>query len=556
MIKSKIRKIHLLLIILIFFAGTFTRINGLGKIPAGLTNDEANTGYDAYSILKTGKDQWGDTQPNVYLRGFGDYRPSLYTYALIPSVEIFDLNAFSVRLPAAIAGSLTIILVFTLSLLLWDSIPVAIIAMSLLAFNPWHIAMSRVGIESTFAVFLMVFALNLFLIGIRKRIWFYASALFFALTIYTYTAYIIFIPLFLGVLLFINRKKFLNKKALLIFLFIFFILLFPLIVRGLFKTASARSHQVNLTQDIGIINNVNEKRGECKIVFNGRLCQVFQNKFSAFAFTFISNYLNHFSPELLVNVGTKTQYSVLQERGLLYAFEYIFFLIGFVFLFRKKGSVKFILLFWILLAPLPDSITGSGHYSRYVLILPALQLIGAIGMYETWMFFGKKKWVMLPVFIIALYEITAFLITYWSYFPVFYSRYSHYGYKNLMEYVKTNENKYDKIIISSSVNDTKQYIFYLFYTKYDPYLYQSGRGIEKKVEENGWVRVEKIGNVFFLPSIDLNLLYAEKPLPNILLIGAPVEFVKTIKAEYQIKDLKKDVLFDTVELKKNPKFTY
>lgn len=557
MIKSKIKKIHLLLIILIFLAGTFIRINGLGEIPSGLTNDEVNTGYDAYSILKTGKDQWGDIQPNVFLKGFGDYRPPLYTYALIPSIAVFDLNAFSVRFPSAAAGVFTIILVFTLSLLLWESIPIAIIAMALLAFNPWHIAMSRVGIESTFAVFLMVLALNLFLIGIRNRVWFYTSAALFALTIYTYTAYILFTPLLLGAILFIYRKKLLNtKKTLLIFLSIFFILLSPLILGGLFKTASTRSHQVNFTQDVGIINNVNDKRGECRIVFNGRLCQIFQNKFSAFSFTFISNYLNHFSPELLVNTGTKTQYSVLPERGLLYAFEYIFFLIGLVFIFRKKGYGKFMLLFWVLFAPIPDSITGSGHYSRYLLILPSLQLISAVGVYEMWMFFGKKKWVMLLMLIVALYEITAFFITYWSYFPVFYSQYSHYGYKNLMEYVKSNEKRYDKIIISSAINDTKQYVFYLFYTKYDPLLYQSGRNIEKKVETNGWVRVQKIGNVFFLPSIDLDPSYIKKPLSNILLVGAPVEFPKSIKVEYQIKDLKKNLLFEAVELKKNPTFTH
>ena len=557
MIKSKIKKIHLLLIILIFLTGAFIRFNDLGKIPSGLTNDEVNTGYDAYSILKTGKDQWGDAQPNVYLKGFGDYRPPLYTYALIPSIAAFDLNAFSVRLPSAVIGSLAIILVFTLALLLWESVFVAIIAMALLAFNPWHISMSRVGIESTFAVFLVLIALNLFLIGVKRRVWLYVSAVLFALTIYTYTAYIIFTPLFLGVLLFICRKKFLNaKKFLLIFLLIFFIILSPLVVGGLLKTASTRSHQVNLTQDVGIINNVNDKRGECRIVFNGRLCQIFQNKFSAFAFTFVSNYLNHFSPELLVNTGTKTQYSVLPERGLLYVFEYIFFLIGLVFLFRRKGNTKFVILFWMLLSPIPDSITGNGHYSRYLLILPSLQLIGAIGIYETWMFFGKKKWVILSVFAISLYEIITFLVTYWSYFPVFYSKYSHYGYKNLMEYVKTNENKYDKVIISSNVNDTKQYIFYLFYTKYDPHLYQSGKNVEKKLETNGWIRVQKIGNVFFFPSIDLDPSFIKKPLPNILLIGAPVEFPKTIKAEHQIRDLKKNVLIDAVELKKNPAFTH
>ena len=70
-LKNKITTFQLILVVCILLAGTFIRMEGLGKIPSGLTNDEANIGYDAYSILKTGKDQWGEKQPNTYFKGFG-----------------------------------------------------------------------------------------------------------------------------------------------------------------------------------------------------------------------------------------------------------------------------------------------------------------------------------------------------------------------------------------------------------------------------------------------------------------------------------------------------
>src|SRR5215207_2988516 len=66
--------------------------------------EEVALGYDAYSILKTGKDHHGNSWPLVAFESFGDWKPSLYFYAIVPFIQLFGLNTFSVRLPSILSG--------------------------------------------------------------------------------------------------------------------------------------------------------------------------------------------------------------------------------------------------------------------------------------------------------------------------------------------------------------------------------------------------------------------------------------------------------------------
>ena len=83
-----------------------TRLAGLEGVPPGINHDEASNGYDAYSILKTGQDRWGESWP-VLLEGFGrgDYRGALYAYLIVPFHALVGPEhlILSTRLPAAIA---------------------------------------------------------------------------------------------------------------------------------------------------------------------------------------------------------------------------------------------------------------------------------------------------------------------------------------------------------------------------------------------------------------------------------------------------------------------
>src|SRR5688572_19610364 len=100
-------------LILIIAVGFATRFYQLGKAPKGLYIDEAGQGYSAYSLLKTGKDEFGKPFPIVF-RGLTDFKTPVYTYSIVPLIPIFGLSVFTVRLPSFIFSLLTLPLLYLL----------------------------------------------------------------------------------------------------------------------------------------------------------------------------------------------------------------------------------------------------------------------------------------------------------------------------------------------------------------------------------------------------------------------------------------------------------
>ena len=105
------KRIVILLIITII--AVLLRFWQLGQVPPSPDWDEAALGYNAYSILETGRDEYGTLLP-VILRSFDDYKPGLYGYLTVPSIWLFDLNVWAVRLPSALIGSLTVVMSYFL----------------------------------------------------------------------------------------------------------------------------------------------------------------------------------------------------------------------------------------------------------------------------------------------------------------------------------------------------------------------------------------------------------------------------------------------------------
>src|SRR3989344_6073268 len=149
--------IKVMLAIIIILSAVL-RLVALDKFPNGFTGDEAQQGYSAYSIFKTGKDEWGELLP-LFPRGFGDYKPPLYTYLTVPSVGLLGLNVLAVRLPAALAGILAVLIVYFLTKELLKNQKIALWASFLLAINPWHIQISRTAWEGGLGI--LTFSLGL-----------------------------------------------------------------------------------------------------------------------------------------------------------------------------------------------------------------------------------------------------------------------------------------------------------------------------------------------------------------------------------------------------------
>jgi len=545
--KHRLQWLTYICLFLIVIVGGLVRFYQLGVIPSGITDDEANAGYDAYSLLKTGKDQWNTPYPIFSFKGFGDYRSPVYTYLILPLLPFMDMNPFWLRFPAALLGTITILLVYGIAKGLKFSTASALIAALLFALNPWHIGMSRTAMVIVVGLFFLCLGLLLLLYARKRLLYVIFSCIFFGITIYAYPAYLVITPIVIGFSTFILfKEKHITKRQIFIGLTVCLFTVIPYIFSS--NSTGVRMGQVNIFRDTGTMDLLNEKLGTCRRTSPKFICTLTYNRFSAFGMKFAVNYVRHFSPDLLFSNGTATQYSVLPERGLLLFFEYIFFIIGiFYLILNGKNIVPAFLLTLLLFAPVPDSLTGGGHYGRYFVVLPFIQLTAVYGIGKIIASLGT--WVVIPIVAGILIESAFFGVEYLTYFPYAFSRYSHFGYEELSAYLVKSKDMYDDVYVSGGVNDAKQYIFYIFYTKYDPMLFQNGYGIEKITEPNGWIRVQKIGNIHFIPRLPEIASPLDEKDKRILYIAAPSEFSNAhIPSVYEIHDKRGDVLFRAISL--------
>ena len=106
-------RFHLSLLLVIVLLGAFLRLCMLDRVPPGFNQDEASIGYNAYSILKTGKDEYGKVMP-IYFKAFGDQKLPVYIYATAASEAVLGVNEFAVRFPSAFFGILCLPLLYLL----------------------------------------------------------------------------------------------------------------------------------------------------------------------------------------------------------------------------------------------------------------------------------------------------------------------------------------------------------------------------------------------------------------------------------------------------------
>src|SRR4030042_3543811 len=230
------KKIFLLVLVL----ACILRFYKLGQVPISLDWDENSNAYNAYSILKTGRDQYGNFLP-LTNRSFDDYKPPLYMYLNIPSVVIFGLTPFAARLPSAIFGFLTVPLVYLLTKKLFEKEKIALLAAFFLAISPWHLQFSRVGFEANIGLFFAVAAATFLLYApfskqengnLKKSFLWVISAIFFGISLYSYHAQRVFLPILFLTFAIIWRREIFSqhKKNLAVFLFICALLIMPLIL--------------------------------------------------------------------------------------------------------------------------------------------------------------------------------------------------------------------------------------------------------------------------------------------------------------------------------------
>ncbi len=548
--KKYIYYILLILVLILSFALRFYKVT---EDPPALNWDEVSIGYNAYSILKTGKDEWNQPFP-IHFKSYGEYKLPVQIYLSIPGIYIFGLNELGVRITPVVYGTLTVLVMFFLGRILFESELAGVISAFLLGISPWHIHLTRASFESSLATLLVVIGIWFLIKGFKKEKWFVFSMIPFALSVFTYNSARIFTPLFLFVVLVIYRKKLIEfKKVVLIALLVFTVLLIPLAPFLLSGERSARYKLVSITDDPGLIPRINQNRGNSRLP--QPLPRLVHNKITYVAFYFARNYLAHFTPQFLFISGAPHKQHSVQNMGELYYFQLPFLLAGLFALFYLRNKFKGLLIAWILLAFIPVAVTNDSipHALRTLIAAPFYQLICALGFVFSLKWF-KRLSAILKVVLIGILMVTAtinfiyYLDQYYRVYPVAYSRDWQYGNKQVVDYIKKHQDEYDEIVFTRYYGEP--HMFTLFYLNYDPAKYQTNPNLDR-FETNDWVWVLRFDKFYFPDLGDKGTRYedilAHDKSKRVLFVGKPGDFPKEAHLLEKVSFLDGKSAFEIVE---------
>jgi len=492
---------------LVIVLAAFLRLGYLTYAPASLNWDEVSHGYNAYSILTTGRDEWGEAFPLIF-RAYGDYKLPVYIYITAISEAIFGLGSLAVRLPSALAGMATVIFTYLLVKKLFDQ-KSALVAALLVAVEPWSLFLSRAAFEANLALAFIVSGVYFFVGGLQKPRGLIFSAALFGLSIWTYNSARVFVPILLLVLVSLYKKDLKavlirDRKSIalsLIFAAVFFLGMFWQLAN---PAGLARYGKVAIIND-GTVAQIDEARNDSTLP--EPLKRIFYNRASFFAQKFVKNWASYFSGDFLFGGGgSNFQFSV-PGRGVIYTINAFFLAIGLIHLVKLRTKASLLLISWFFLGPVAASLTSeSRHVLRAITTLPTPMIISALGLisFSKWLR-GKLKLasgaaIYLVYFLAVGLLLKGYLSTYWTEYRKEYSWSWQFGYKEAVEYAKKNYEAYDTIIVSKKYGEPHE--FFLFFWPWDPQQYRVDPNLNR-FYQSGWYWVDGFDKFYFVNDWDI-----------------------------------------------------
>jgi 4-amino-4-deoxy-L-arabinose transferase-like glycosyltransferase len=493
------------MIALALVVGAGLRVARLNQMPPALGQDEACDGYDAYSILTTGRDHHGNFMP-IVMEGFKDYRMPLFQYSLVPLVGVFGLKAAVVRLGAAIWGIIDLIAITIVAGLMlgWPGGAAAAVIGALM---PWHLELSRYGIEATSASATVSIAIASLLFWLRRRefLWLLLAGLAFGLSLYTYAITKAFLPLIIALIAILYWRE-LKRSKLKALVAIAIVVAFALpqaamIIRDPAQMQS-RFERLSLFSSEAICNGCNSD--QVKAAMN------------SIPSLLPANFLANFTPWFLFLKGDRGDHWTMihpPNFGELLPEQAVLVLLGLVALFMpRRRRVAILILGWLIFAAVPATLIiplgvssaepGSTMPTPHVLFhytfpappaTPSLLLAHADSRHDA---LAMAPWILLSALgFVVLLDLTAnrpvlraaaaavilaglvfhsarFLRFYFEDFPTIAAPYFQYGIKEVLQ---TIDQRYDKnlpVIITPAIN--QPYMYVLFFEHYPPAEYQKG----------------------------------------------------------------------------------
>ncbi|MCX7955775.1 MAG: glycosyltransferase family 39 protein [Patescibacteria group bacterium] len=505
-----------IILILISILSVILFFYKLNSSPPFLNADEATNAYDAYSILKTSKDQYGNFLPFRF-QSFGDYKLPLLTYLAVPWIKFFGLNELSIRLVNLPFVFLFPIIIYLLVKEFFNNKIIAIIASFLSAFSPGLQLLGRHAHEGYMTVFFLTLTFYFLIKFIKEKktihyllfIIFYLSMLFGYHPSRLWAGFIILFLIY-----------FISKKKLNLIYFIGVIIITLFFIYTDIKYSPTRIQNLLFFKTSGFSSKLYELKIESPLPF-------IHNFLSLSIKEVINNYLIYFSPEFLVLRGDDNIRFGFPGVSPITPVEYFFIFVGLYFLFKNKEKWRYLILAMILFSPLSGSLSWAKQsLTRTVFIF--IPLIATIS-YGFFHFLYKKNYFYL---LIIIFSYLIFLFYSWEFYLFHYPKKAlvvrswQAGYKELANYIKENYNNFDKFYITKK--NGQPYIFLLFYLQYPPEKFQK-QAKTTNPDEYGFTQINEFDKFYFN-------VWPIKEKNRYVVIGYPDDF--DLSKEKNLKEIK------------------
>lgn len=539
-LSMNVLKKPLLLLLFITLFAFGIRAYRVTEVPPSLSWDEVSIGYNAWSIVQTGKDEHGRFFPLDTFISFGDYKPPVAIYITAPFVALLGLTELAVRLPVVLFSTFTVFLTYFVVLELFSTykykVVLGLLSSFILSVSPWYLNLSRAGFEAVIALFFVVLGIWIALKAKSSPRFQLVLWIPFVIAIYTFNSSRYFVPLFAPVLVWYVYgdkirglvKALLSKRQMhwsqydwtmrfVVSAGLAVLLLIPIIPHLLSPEARLRFKEVNIFTDESIVRLSNER---IEASGNTWFAKIVHNRRVGYALSYAKHYLDHFEPSFLFIKGDGNPKFSVQDVGQLYGIEAVFLLVGLYAIFRLYPKSGIFLLTWLLVAIIPAGVAReTPHALRILNTLPVWQISIAFGI--VWIFQSLRGEMVKKVFVVlttSLYIVSLLYYAhiYYSHYPYEYSSEWQYGYREAIAVTEKIKDDYDTIIVSDIIG--RPYAYTLFYGKYDPEEFLKTK--DSQFDAAGFYTVSGFGKYTFvrneLPTNTGKTLYVMPPeqVPN------------------------------------------
>ena len=486
-------KIYLLTLILLLSA--IVRLIFLNKIPTGINNDELHFVLNAKSIF------YGFTNIEGKINPFRLKEISSFIFA--PIIGPLPTNLFTARLPYALIGCLSVILIYQITLKFTKNTSLAIVSALIASINPWSIYVSRTSFDPPIAIFF--FLLTIYLLGSLKPKYILLSLFTGFLAFHSYIATkLIYLPIILISSYFFWAKNHKKNTSIYLLVVIFSTLITLNYIFSIKKQlVGDRLSELQTPYSQSIADQVNlERRQSLQISYSKELLT---NKYTVYIRNFIQKYLYNFSTDILFISGDHTTTGSLWKHGYFYYIDAILILFGLIYLYTKHPKFLTYLICLILLSPIPEALRADinpAYIFHSSLQFYFICILIATGVLFCWQTFSNR----FPRYIFVLIYFFSFANFFDFYFfkaPIYQPESFVFSQHILSKYLTLETTKNNEIYILSQQPEVlfRSHLFYTNYYKKDKF--NQIKDIYSKPTDNiTFDNIHFINHTKFLPDQD------------------------------------------------------